>query len=77
MLPKGGVGAELGVWKGEFSVRLLKGAKPRQLYLIDPWRQLEQEGALYSLSQREMACRSSASHRSTRPSNFPLSTGLT
>jgi hypothetical protein len=37
MLPKGGIGAEIGVWKGEFSARLLRGAQPRTLYLIDPW----------------------------------------
>lgn len=36
-LPKGGVGAEIGVWKGEFSARLLAGAQPKTLYLIDPW----------------------------------------
>src|SRR4051794_26759411 len=37
MLPKGGVGAEIGVWKGEFSARLLTGTQPKTLYLIDPW----------------------------------------
>lgn len=37
MLPKQGIGAEIGVWKGEFSVEILRGADPRLLYLIDPW----------------------------------------
>ena len=37
MLPKGGIGAEIGVWKGEFSIKLLQGTQPKTLYLIDPW----------------------------------------
>jgi len=37
MMPKNGIGAEIGVWKGEFSEQLLKGAQPQTLYLIDPW----------------------------------------
>jgi len=37
MLPKEAVGAEIGVWKGEFSAEILKGSNPRKLYLIDPW----------------------------------------
>jgi len=36
-LPRGGVGAEVGVWRGEFSRRLLETARPEKLYLIDPW----------------------------------------
>ena len=38
MLPKSGIGAEIGVWKGEFSSQLLQGANPQRLYLIDPWQ---------------------------------------
>src|ERR1700761_4356532 len=37
MMPKNGIGAEIGVWKGEFSEQLLKGTQPQTLYLIDPW----------------------------------------
>jgi hypothetical protein len=37
MMPKGGIGAEIGVWKGEFSQQLLQGTRPQTLYLIDPW----------------------------------------
>lgn len=37
MFPKGGVGAEVGVWKGDFSAEILQIAQPRQLCLIDPW----------------------------------------
>ncbi len=37
MLPKQAVGAEIGVWKGEFSAEILKVAAPKTLYLIDPW----------------------------------------
>jgi hypothetical protein len=36
-LPPGGAGAEIGTWEGDFSAQLLKRAKPRRLYLIDPW----------------------------------------
>ena len=36
-LPTGGVGAEIGVWEGDFSSQLLKRVSPSRLYLIDPW----------------------------------------
>lgn len=36
-IPKGGIGAELGVFKGNFSKVLLHRAKPKELHLIDPW----------------------------------------
>lgn len=36
-LPQGGVGAELGVFKGEFSPLLLEELAPTRLHLIDPW----------------------------------------
>ena len=39
LLPKGGIGAELGVWKGAFSDALLTIAQPRLLHLVDPWQQ--------------------------------------
>ncbi|MBV6641983.1 MAG: class I SAM-dependent methyltransferase [Cyclobacteriaceae bacterium] len=38
MLPKHSRGCEIGVWKGDFTERLLKLAKPSELYLIDPWK---------------------------------------
>ena len=37
MLPARGVGAEVGVWKGDFSASLLRHTRPKQLHLIDPW----------------------------------------
>jgi hypothetical protein len=37
ILPKRAVGAEIGVWRGDFSAEILKVAAPRKLYLIDPW----------------------------------------
>jgi len=37
LLPKGGVGAEIGVWKGDFSEKILQVAEPKLLHLIDPW----------------------------------------
>jgi hypothetical protein len=36
-MPKGSVCAEIGVWKGEFSKRILDVTKPSKLHLIDPW----------------------------------------
>ena len=38
VLPPGGVAAEVGVWKGDFSARLLARTRPARLHLIDPWR---------------------------------------
>jgi hypothetical protein len=35
--PRGGVLAEIGVWQGGFSRRILQLRKPRELHLIDPW----------------------------------------
>jgi hypothetical protein len=29
--------AEIGVWKGDFSARILKVVRPSKLHLIDPW----------------------------------------
>jgi len=37
-VPPSGVGAEIGVWKGDFSQVLLDRAQPKTLHLIDPWR---------------------------------------
>ena len=42
MLPKNAVGAEIGVWKGEFAATLLEHAAPRKLHLIDPWQTREE-----------------------------------
>jgi uncharacterized protein YndB with AHSA1/START domain len=36
-LPRHSVGAEIGVWKGEFSAELLAVVEPELLVLIDPW----------------------------------------
>lgn len=37
LLPKGSVGAEIGVWEGAFSRRILAIVEPAELHLIDPW----------------------------------------
>lgn len=37
-LPRNAIGAEIGVWKGEFSRQLVVETQPRQLHLIDPWQ---------------------------------------
>jgi len=45
-VPHGGVGAEVGVWRGDFAEALLAETAPRQLHLVDPWR--FQSGPEYS-----------------------------
>jgi hypothetical protein len=37
LIPRGGVGAELGVFCGDLSAALIEKAKPTCLYLVDPW----------------------------------------
>ena len=37
-LPKHSIGAEIGVWEGNFSDRIPHVVQPAKLYLIDPWR---------------------------------------
>lgn len=37
VLPKNGIGAELGVFKGQFSSVLLERTNAKRLHLIDPW----------------------------------------
>jgi len=36
-LPAGGIVAEVGVFRGDFSQRIVEIAAPRKLHLIDPW----------------------------------------
>jgi hypothetical protein len=42
-LPKGGRGAEVGVWNGGFSEFILSVTQPKELVLIDPWDLLAEE----------------------------------
>lgn len=37
LFPKNSAGVEVGVWKGDFSVRILDVVSPRILHLVDPW----------------------------------------
>lgn len=39
-VPKGGIGAEIGVFRGHFSDLICRLAQPKKLYLIDPWTTL-------------------------------------
>jgi hypothetical protein len=36
-LPKHSIGAEIGVWRGDFTQEILSVVEPRQLHIIDPW----------------------------------------
>jgi hypothetical protein len=38
VLPKGSIGAEVGVHRGNFSARILNTVSPKELHLIDPWK---------------------------------------
>ena len=42
IMPKNSVCAEIGVLQGDFSFKILKYVKPKELYLIDPWKYMEQ-----------------------------------
>ena len=44
-VPKGGVGAEIGVFTGLFSEVLVEIIQPKKLFLVDPWAQMH--GELY------------------------------
>ena len=44
LLPKGSIGCEIGVWKGDFSLQILETVEPRELHLVDPWRFADEAG---------------------------------
>lgn len=37
-MPTGGVCAEIGVWEGNYSAKILEITRPDSLHLIDPWK---------------------------------------
>lgn len=37
LISPGGVGAELGVFKGQFSMTLVRALRPEHIYIVDPW----------------------------------------
>jgi hypothetical protein len=43
-MPKGARAAEIGVWEGNFSQRILDTCLPSALHLIDPWRYMPEFG---------------------------------
>lgn len=55
---QGGVGAEIGVFEGDFSAEILRIARPKTLHLIDPWENQSDpnlDGAWYgSASETDM-----------------------
>lgn len=49
-MPKGAVGAEIGVAEGAFAAAILASANPSELHLIDPWSHLEPGSGLLQAS---------------------------
>lgn len=43
-MPKGARAAEIGVWEGGFSRRILEICEPAELHLIDPWQYMPEFG---------------------------------
>jgi hypothetical protein len=43
-MPKGSIVAEIGVWEGHFSQRILDICDPAELHLIDPWMYMPEFG---------------------------------
>lgn len=57
-LPKNAVGAEIGVFRGDYTQVLLDRTQPSRLWLIDPWRIVQASGyreALYSAATTTQA----------------------
>jgi len=48
MMPKNSICAEIGVHLGDYSERILKITKPKELHLIDPWKYEQDETYNYS-----------------------------
>lgn len=48
-MPKRSVCAEIGVWKGNFSARILEVVQPVALHLIDPWEFIPDERYKHAL----------------------------
>ena len=42
-MPQDSIGAELGIWDGEFSVVISKIIKPQLFYLVDTWIDMDLE----------------------------------
>jgi len=54
ILPKDSVGVELGVFKGDFSKKIIEIVKPRKLYLVDPWWLIGKKTWTFSLINRSV-----------------------
>ena len=62
LLPKGAVGAELGVFTGFFSASLLRYARPKKMFFVDPWWKMygdSQERHIPQRIEQDPHCRSS------------------
>lgn len=69
LMPKRAVGAEIGVFRGAFSAMLVRHARPKKLYLVDPWENSdapEHEKTLYSGSGKSADMNENYRHVATR-----------
>jgi predicted O-methyltransferase YrrM len=59
-LPSGGIVAEIGVWRGDNAKSIYRNAKPKKLYLIDSWEDLNET---YNDKCREHVVRKFSKHK--------------
>lgn len=50
-IPSGGIAAEVGTWKGEFSKKILRYTNPKKLFLVDPYHFTPDYGTGYFSSE--------------------------
>ncbi|HRT96267.1 MAG TPA: class I SAM-dependent methyltransferase [Planctomycetota bacterium] len=46
LMPRGGIAAEVGVFKGGFSQKIIEATRPAKLHLIDPWPEEVSSGGI-------------------------------
>ena len=57
LLPRNGLGAEIGVFKGNYSEVLYQKSKPEKMFLVDPWVNSADEthaDSIYALGKADM-----------------------
>jgi hypothetical protein len=78
-LPKGAIGAEIGVHMGAYSAQILNISHPKKLYLIDPYRYRSEETygrALYGGSETSQEILDRRYEQVRRMLQKPIETGI-